>query len=466
MKSSANTRLAKGTVVYMIGNVSSKILQMLILPIITGALSTSDYGVYDLVITTISLISPVITCQIIEGMFRFMFDAERAEQKRTVSSVTTFLIVGALFLAAIVSAFHTALTQYGNPIFIYFNYIAYILLNYMQKLARCQSKNKEFAASGVINTVIMLGLQALFLLVFGMGIDGMILATCLSHFLASVYLAFYLKIRDLFSVNEIDYHTIKRLLHYSLPLVPNSIGWWIVASSDRYVITYFLSSSFNGIYSIAGKFSQLLTFVTSVFQLAWQESAIIEANSEERDIFYTNTFNIYMKLLMGGFLAVLPFIKLIFPILINDNFREGYLYNPILLIGAVFSAFSQFYGSAYLVFKKTGGAFSTTVIAAIINISIGVGLINRIGLFAPALGTAISFCVQWILRSVQMREFFKVKIEMKSFIILAICIILSCILYYIDSNLVQIISFIIGCCLFCCFNYSLIKGFISRIAKH
>ena len=79
MKSSANSRLAKGTMVYMIGNVSSKILQMLILPIITGTLSTSEYGVYDLVITTISLISPVITCQIIEGMFRFMFDAERAE---------------------------------------------------------------------------------------------------------------------------------------------------------------------------------------------------------------------------------------------------------------------------------------------------------------------------------------------------------------------------------------------------
>src|SRR5699024_7568196 len=106
-------------------------------------------------------------------------------------------------------------------------------------------------------------------------------------------------------------------------------------------------------YSIAGKFSQLLTFITSVFQLAWQESAIMEENSKARDKFYTDTFNIYMKLLLGGYLVVLPFIKLIIPVLLEDSYQQGYLYNPILLIGAIMSAFSQFYGSAYIVFKKT-----------------------------------------------------------------------------------------------------------------
>ena len=64
--SSASKRLAKGTIVYMIGNMMSKVLQMLILPIITVALKTSEYGYYDLIVTTINLVTPVITFQMID----------------------------------------------------------------------------------------------------------------------------------------------------------------------------------------------------------------------------------------------------------------------------------------------------------------------------------------------------------------------------------------------------------------
>ena len=89
--SSATKRLAKGTIVYMIGNMMSKVLQMLILPIITGALKTSEYGYYDLIVTTINLVTPVITFQMIEGMFRFMYEGTEDDKKSTVSTETICL---------------------------------------------------------------------------------------------------------------------------------------------------------------------------------------------------------------------------------------------------------------------------------------------------------------------------------------------------------------------------------------
>ena len=76
------------------------------------------------------------------------------------------------------------------PLLIYLNYISVIVFDYMQKIARVQQKNKVYAVSGVINTIVMLACQALTLLVFGMGVDGMLIANCVSYFAATIYLEF------------------------------------------------------------------------------------------------------------------------------------------------------------------------------------------------------------------------------------------------------------------------------------
>jgi O-antigen/teichoic acid export membrane protein len=122
----------------------------------------------------------------------------------------------------------------------------------------------------------------------------------------------------------------------------------------------------------------------------------------------------------------------------------------------VFSTFSPFYGSAYLVFKKTGGAFSTTVVAAIINIVVGVGLIKWIGLFAPAFGTAVSFGVQWILRAHQMRDCFKVKIDLRSMLLLLVCGAVITFVYYMDSMLLQYLCMIGGIIVFLAINKEMV----------
>lgn len=463
--SSATKRLAKGTIVYMIGNMMSKVLQMLILPIITGALKTSEYGYYDLIVTTINLVTPVITFQMIEGMFRFMYEGTEDDKKSTVSTVTAFLVGGGVALAIIIFTGSLTSDSLHYPVLIYLNYISSIVFTYMQKLARCQQKNQQFAISGVLNTIVMLATQALTLLVLNMGVDGMLIANFISYIVSALYLMYYLDIRKWIDVRYIKKSVFSKLIKYSAPLIPNSICWWLVSSSDRYVITYFLGTSAIGVYSIAGKFSQMITFATSVFQLAWQESAIMEGNSENRDNFYSFTFNTYMKLLLGGYLVILPFIKIIMPVLVSQEYQIGYLYNPVLLLGAILSAFSQFYGSAYLVFKKTSGALSTTIVAAIINIIIGIVFTPVIGLFAPALGTAIAFGVQWIMRMYQMKSYFKVSIESKNLFFLLICVAIETVGYYFDSIGVQVLLFAFGCGVCLRVNWNMINGIIKKIKR-
>lgn len=459
----ASKRLAKGTVIYMLGNLMSKLLQMLILPIITTSLLASEYGYYDLIITTISLITPVFTLQFIEGLFRYLFHASENEKEKTVSTVTAFLLFGLIILAGIILVIHCIIPELKYLIYIYINYFSVIVFNYMQKLSRCEQMNTQFALSGVINTFTMLICQVIALLILHMGVKGMLIANCISYLIASAYLEYYVRAEKKFSIKNISKNRFIELFKYSIPLVPNSICWWVISSSDRYIITFFLGATANGIYSIASKFSQLLTFATNVFQLAWQESAIIEKNSKYRDKFYSTTFNTYMRLLLGGYLVILPIIRLVMPLLVSDGFQEGYLYNPLLLLGAIFSAFSQFYGSAYLVFKKTNGAFTTTVIAAIINVIIAILSIKYIGLYGPALGTAVSFFIQWLTRMFQMRKYFKVNIEIKSLFILLFFMTISTICYYGTNIFLHIVAMTLGGGVCLIMNKKILKSIFKKI---
>lgn len=461
----ASARLAKNTVIYMIGNLGSKILQVLILPLLTAVLLTEEYGYYDLIVTTINLITPIATLQLVEAMFRYLFGGSEEEKRVTISSVTAALVVGMTILAAVIALIQMFGIDLKYPFLIYLNYITNILFDYMQKIARCQQRNSLVAVSGVINTSVMLAVEAMALLVFKMRVDGMLLANCVSYFVAVLYLEYKLRIEEYLSIAAVNVKRVKELLKYSLPLVPNSVCWWVVSACDRYVISFFLSISANGIYSIAGKFSQMLSMITSVFQMAWQESSIIESDKATRDEFYTKTFDSYMRFLLSGYVVLLPIIRLAMPFLVAEEYRIGYLYNPLLLLGAVFSAFSQFYGSAYLAFKKTGGALSTTIIAAIINVTVGACLISKIGLYAPALGTTCAFLAQWLLRANQMKDYFRVKINTKVLSFVAPTMIVYYALYYKDSVVLHLTMLLVASIVFCTVNREMIRKILATVKK-
>ena len=69
-------KLGKNTLWMMVGNFASKLLSFFMVPLYTAYLSTADYGISDLMTTTISLLSPFLTLAASEGIIRFRRQAE------------------------------------------------------------------------------------------------------------------------------------------------------------------------------------------------------------------------------------------------------------------------------------------------------------------------------------------------------------------------------------------------------
>ena len=73
---SKSKTLFKNLGILTISNFSSKLLVFFLVPMYTSVLSTAEYGIYDLIITTISVLAPVITLNITDAVMRYTMDNE------------------------------------------------------------------------------------------------------------------------------------------------------------------------------------------------------------------------------------------------------------------------------------------------------------------------------------------------------------------------------------------------------
>ena len=64
-----------------ISNFASKILVLLLIPLYTSVLTTKEYGIYDLVVSTVNLIYPVLTANIVDAVMRFSMDKNYDNRK-------------------------------------------------------------------------------------------------------------------------------------------------------------------------------------------------------------------------------------------------------------------------------------------------------------------------------------------------------------------------------------------------
>ena len=68
-------RLVKNVILYTIGNLGSKVLVMIIVPIYTHYMNPAEIGYYDLIVTLAGLICPIIMLSIHEGVYRWLLES-------------------------------------------------------------------------------------------------------------------------------------------------------------------------------------------------------------------------------------------------------------------------------------------------------------------------------------------------------------------------------------------------------
>ena len=435
-------KLGKNIALLTLGNFASKILSFLLVPFYTAVLSTAEYGSADMLTTTVNLILPIFTLMVYEAVMRFALD-EFSDNKQVFSSglYITLIGCGILLLMAQGMRLSKKLTPSLWLFVLYFISLAFY--NLILQFVKGIEKVSVYSMAGVINTFVYIITNIFFLVTLKLGVTGYLLAFVIGHTVAAIYAFFRAGVyKYVIDIRNIEKEICERMCKYSIPMIPNSISWWISNSSDKYILTFFCGVSINGIYSVAYKIPSILTICINIFISAWQISAVEDFGSAESKKFYASIYDKYESILFVGASILIGVTQILAKYLYSNDFYKAWLYVPILILASVFNSLAAFYGSIYTSAKKTKMLLYSTLIGAIGNIVLNVLLIPKFAAMGAAIATMISYLLVWIVRVIDSRRIFKFNMKVKRDILIYSVLGMETILICMNYNMYYIVSII------------------------
>ena len=453
-------KLISNLMLFAAGNMGSKLLQFLLVPFYTGVLNTEEYGTVDILQTGASLIIPIFSLTIAESVFRY--GMEKANNKKSVFSTGIYVVtVGSIALAII-----GLLTQnwWGTEkagIWLMMIYsICNMYRNISSQFLRAIGKVKIFTIDNIVQTLSILCFNILFLAWFKLGVMGYMLGYILGNLLSFCFGIVAGKLWKYLCSPNIPKKIIKEMLIFSIPLIPNTICWWISSSTDRIMIVGWIGKSANGLYSVAHKIPSILSILVTIFVQAWQISANEEFEKGDRSEFYSKVFEVLAVFCFIGSSLLMLFSKIETRIIASRDYYESWSVMVALIIGMTFFSFAQFLGTIYTANKKTAMAFATNMISAIVNVVLNMIFIPKYGAQGAAIATSISYLVLWISRIITTDKIVHIQMRVKEVILSSVLIVVQGAVQILEVPYWQILG--TGCLLgLVVVNYSLVCSIVK-----
>lgn len=415
------TKLFKNSIIFAIGNLGSKLVSILLVPLYTYYLSTGEYGAVDLIITTTNMLVPVVSLSMADAAMRFAMDKSYSH-KETFTNTILISLLGFLISLLLYPIF-VYFNIFGNYLLLFYMYLLFNMLSIvMAQYLRGIGQTKRFALNGIILTLVTGILNILFIVNLGMGVYGYLVSLVLANLISIVYLTISINFYKTFSFKDTNIIMQKSLIKYSFPLIPTSLMWSAINSSSRYIILFFLGVGSNGLFAVASKIPLVINIASQIFSQAWQISAIEESESTDSSKLYENVFQFLSTGLFFSSLLIMMILKPLFSNLFSEDYFLAWTVSPFLLLGAIFSSFSNFLGATYIAKKQTIGVFKTSIYGGLLSLIINVILIPMIGLVGAGISSMLSFMLMFYLRYRDTQKLNGMVIDWKRFNLSLLCI--------------------------------------------
>lgn len=438
---SRSAKFLKDIGIYAIGNLGSKIITFLMLPLYTHFVAPADYGYYNICLTVVLLLLPFTTLQLRDGTFRFLLDSTSTEQREKVVTAAYKTLLLNLLMWGGVGVIVSLATNIAYFWYTVAFLVAFSLQEVVSQVIRGLGDNKAFVAVGILASLGIGIFSVIFVVWMNMGIKGIFLANIIARLLCLVVVELKVKsfvrfFKPYLKVGQVA----KDLLRFSLPLLPGALCSWLTTSSDQWIIKLYLGDEMTGIYATAVRFTSILQIVAYIFYQAWQETAILQFNSKDRDIFFSKMLNTYICFLCLLGVTYNFMLKLNYGWLVGIDFQSSWLYLYPLGISTLLYAISAFLEMGYQCAKDTKRLLPAIILCAIINVALNLITIkflpDGIKVYGAVSTAIVTYLVLAIYRWIDVRRYLKLKIKSSTFIPMATLVFAS-VPYYLNQHLWQ-----------------------------
>ncbi len=440
-------KLAANTFIFSLGSFSSKILSVLLLKLYTAYMTTADYSVATKIQNIINLLGPVVTLSLSESILRYGLKKEYSHKKvysTAVSLGVMGLAVGMIILLLVATAM-----GYRSYLTLMMLFLFTSEFRWMQQ-QHVKAKNylKLYTVDSILSVFSLLIFSLLFMVVFKLSVSGYILAIVLSDLLSIIFLIYFARIREDFSLDEQDDELRDKMVRYSVPLIPTSILWWIVSSADLFMVSKFLGDDINGLYSCAYRIPGLISFASVIFFRAWQMSAINEFGTPECRAYYTKVFDAYTSMMFVGSAGIMFLLQPLTKLLAAEKFWDSYKLAPFLVTASLMQSFCNFLSGIYNASGSNKKSLTTSAAAATVNLALNLILIPVVKVQGAAFATMAAYFVCFVIRLKDTREIAQYTVNSSKLIANVFLLMLMTILILTDAAFMHLwlcILFLVVC---------------------
>jgi O-antigen/teichoic acid export membrane protein len=407
-------RLGKHSAIYGLGAVVSRLIGVLLLPIITRYLTRADVGAVDTLISLSVVLVIVLRAGISMAFFRYYFDAEDDAGRTTVVRTSfwftmvmaTFGLVIGSILAPQIS--HLLFTTDSRANLVRAALVlVWAQMNYEQltSLFRVEERSASYVAATLVNVIITVVATILLVAVWHKGAIGVIVGnftgTLVVYFVLLAYRRYQLGL-------EFDRNLFRQMQRFGLPLVPSGIALWVIDLSDRFFLIRMKGLREVGLYSIGVRLSTAILLLLIALRTAWPAFAysIKNDNEAKRTYGFVLTYVVYASCWLS--LALSLFAPWLVRLLATPRFYRGAEVVPLLVFGGTafiaFNVMSIGIGRA----KRTQFNWVVTGAAALVNVGLNFALIPPYGMVGAAISTLVAYVVMFLGMTVRAQQVFPV----------------------------------------------------------
>ena len=299
-------RLSGESLVYGLGQVSGRAVNLLLVPILTRVLLRQQYGVSELVTGYSASLLLVLVFGLDGALARFFYQQpDRGSRLRMTSSSFAFRIATGTTasLAFALLAGPLAVHLMGGAVYAKYLRVCALTLPFTLVVLWCNDLLRvtfqpwKFVTLNVSQTVFVGGATLYLVLGRGLGVAGVLYGKLAGDTLAAllgvVLCRHHLRPR-------FDGALLRQMLRYGLPLVPVAFAYGVIGSVDRWALQHFATLDEVGTYAIALKFFAVVTMGVSAFQLAFMPFAFARAQDPESPRLYARVLGLYVAIATGG----------------------------------------------------------------------------------------------------------------------------------------------------------------------
>lgn len=459
-----NKKLLKNIIALMFGSVMTKGINFIMAPLFIRWLSPTEYGTFDLLCTYVTLLIPIFAFGTHHAVFRFLLDARTEDIKESIVTNTLFLNVIGFFMysACIIFIYIIKPTMQNYAINLSILLFTQLLQNYMGMYIRGIKRLKLYSLINVLCTTFILIFVTLFVRFFFKGLNGIILGYSVGYFLSMLIGAIKCQICKYIKFTRISFKEQKKILHYSIPMIPNSIAWWVVNISDRMIVALTLGMTANAILAISHKIPNLCTTIYDIFQTAWLENAAESIKDLDWKEYFEKSLNIMSKFCISVSIMIITSNFFLYDFLFIKNYYKGKFLVPIFAVAVIFASLSQMLGSVFIAEYDSKIQGVSMLEAGIVNIIFDIFLIKYVGIYAPAVSTLVAYAYLFFIRLKKINMKYNIHFDKKN-IILSSLTVIYIILAYLNISIVNYISFITSIFIVVLFNKEILQGIIKKL---